>query len=28
MPRCKTETPTLRGIAVNHISACHLNDAT
>lgn len=26
MPRCKTETPTLRGIAVNHISACHLND--
>ncbi|AJW45597.1 MULTISPECIES: ABC transporter ATP-binding protein [Ralstonia] len=28
MPRCKTETPTLRGIAVNHVSACHLNDAT
>ncbi|WP_199027467.1 ABC transporter ATP-binding protein [Ralstonia sp. ASV6] len=27
MPRCKTEAPTLRGIAVNHISACHLNDA-
>lgn len=26
MPRCKTEAPTLRGIAVNHISACHLND--
>jgi len=26
MPRCKTETPTLRGIAVNHVSACHLND--
>lgn len=26
MPRCKTETPTLRGIAVKHISACHLND--
>ncbi|MCO5401149.1 ABC transporter ATP-binding protein [Ralstonia soli] len=26
MPRCKTETPTLKGIAVNHISACHLND--
>ncbi|GCB05916.1 ABC transporter ATP-binding protein [Ralstonia sp. SET104] len=26
MPRCKIETPTLRGIAVNHISACHLND--
>ncbi|CAJ0875308.1 Oligopeptide transport ATP-binding protein OppF [Ralstonia sp. LMG 32965] len=28
MPRCKTETPTLRGIAVNHVSACHLNDVT
>lgn len=28
MPRCKTETPALRGIAVNHFSACHLNDAT
>ncbi|MGM3274226.1 ABC transporter ATP-binding protein [Ralstonia sp. 24A2] len=27
MPRCKTEAPTLRGIAVNHVSACHLNDA-
>ena len=27
MPRCKTETPTLRGIAVNHVSACHLNNA-
>ena len=26
MPRCKTETPTLKGIAVNHVSACHLND--
>jgi len=26
MPRCKTETPTLRGIAVNHVSACLLND--
>jgi peptide/nickel transport system ATP-binding protein len=26
MPRCKTEAPTLRGIAVNHVSACHLND--
>ena len=27
MPRCKTEAPTLRGIAVNHVSACHLNNA-
>ncbi len=27
MPRCKTEAPTLKGIAVNHVSACHLNDA-
>ncbi len=27
MPRCKTETPTLKGIAVNHVSACHLNNA-
>ncbi|WP_347334983.1 ABC transporter ATP-binding protein, partial [Ralstonia pseudosolanacearum] len=26
MPRCTTEAPTLRGIAVNHVSACHLND--
>lgn len=26
MPRCKTEPPTLKGIAVNHVSACHLND--
>ncbi|WP_197330440.1 ABC transporter ATP-binding protein, partial [Ralstonia solanacearum] len=26
MPRCRTEAPTLRGIAVNHVSACHLND--
>ena len=26
MPRCKTEVPTLRGIAINHLSACHLND--
>ncbi len=28
MPVCKTEAPTLRGIAVRHFSACHLNDAT
>ncbi|MDR3099543.1 MAG: ATP-binding cassette domain-containing protein [Paraburkholderia sp.] len=27
LPRCKTEAPTLRGIAVRHLSACHLNDA-
>lgn len=26
MPRCKTEVPTLKGIAVRHFSACHLND--
>jgi len=26
MPRCSTEVPQLRGIAINHISACHLND--
>jgi len=26
MPRCKTEVPTLKGIAINHMSACHLND--
>lgn len=26
MPRCRTEVPALRGIAVEHISACHLND--
>ncbi|SAL02810.1 ABC transporter ATP-binding protein [Caballeronia ptereochthonis] len=26
MPRCKTETPALRGIAIRHVSACHLND--
>ena len=26
MPRCKTEAPTLRGIAIEHVSACHLND--
>ena len=27
MPRCRTEVPTLRGIAIDHVSACHLNDA-
>ncbi|MDN7181269.1 ATP-binding cassette domain-containing protein [Caballeronia sp. SEWSISQ10-4 2] len=27
MPRCKTEVPSLRGIAIEHVSACHLNDA-
>lgn len=26
MPRCKTEVPTLKGIAINHMSACHVND--
>jgi len=26
MPRCKTEAPMLKGIAINHMSACHLND--
>ncbi|CAN7685578.1 ATP-binding cassette domain-containing protein [Caballeronia sp. LjRoot29] len=26
-PRCKTEVPQLRGIAIKHVSACHLNDA-
>lgn len=26
MARCRTEVPRLRGIAVNHLSACHLND--
>ncbi|QDX24407.1 ATP-binding cassette domain-containing protein [Pandoraea pnomenusa] len=26
MPRCRTEVPTLRGVAINHVSACHLND--
>lgn len=25
MPRCRTEVPALRGIAVKHVSACHLN---
>jgi peptide/nickel transport system ATP-binding protein len=28
MPRCSAEAPTLREIAPQHISACHLNDAT
>ncbi|MGO4154252.1 ABC transporter ATP-binding protein [Cupriavidus sp. YAF13] len=27
MARCRTEVPRLRGIAVNHLSACHLNEA-
>ena len=27
MPRCSSEVPTLRGIAIHHASACHLNDA-
>ncbi len=26
MPRCKNEVPRLKGIAINHQSACHLND--
>ncbi|MFI5447325.1 ABC transporter ATP-binding protein [Polaromonas sp. UC242_47] len=26
MPRCSVEVPTLRGIAIHHASACHLND--
>ena len=26
MPRCTTEVPKLKNIAVRHISACHLND--
>ncbi|MFJ2993828.1 ABC transporter ATP-binding protein [Pandoraea sp. NPDC087047] len=26
MSRCRTEVPTLRGVAINHVSACHLND--
>lgn len=26
MERCKTEVPMLKGIAINHVSACHLND--
>ncbi len=28
MPRCKTEAPRLKGIAINHLSACHLNDGS
>ena len=28
MPRCRTEAPMLRGIAVQHLSACHLDDDT
>jgi len=27
MPRCKTEVPRLAHIAIEHVSACHLNDA-
>ncbi|AZV93670.1 peptide ABC transporter ATP-binding protein [Bordetella sp. J329] len=27
MPRCRQEVPQLKGIAVRHYSACHLNDA-
>nr|WP_316643172.1 ABC transporter ATP-binding protein [uncultured Roseateles sp.] len=27
MARCSTEVPQLRGIAIHHTSACHLNDA-
>ncbi|HEX7866873.1 MAG TPA: ABC transporter ATP-binding protein [Variovorax sp.] len=27
MPRCRTEVPQLRGIAVRHATACHLYDA-
>lgn len=27
MPRCSIERPMLKKIAINHISACHLNDA-
>ncbi|MDR7379401.1 oligopeptide/dipeptide ABC transporter ATP-binding protein [Rhodoferax ferrireducens] len=26
MPRCRTEVPRLRGIAIHHQSACHLDD--
>ena len=26
MPRCSVEVPQLRGIAIHHTSACHLND--
>jgi peptide/nickel transport system ATP-binding protein len=28
MARCRTEVPTLRGIALKHVSACHLNDVS
>lgn len=27
MARCKVEAPQLKGIAIQHLSACHLNDA-
>jgi len=27
MPRCTSEAPALREIAVGRLSACHLNDA-
>jgi oligopeptide/dipeptide ABC transporter ATP-binding protein len=26
MPRCRVEAPQLKGIAINHLSACHLHD--
>ena len=26
MPKCKTESPALKGIGIRHLSACHLND--
>ncbi len=28
MPRCKVEAPQLKGIAIRHLSACHLNDCS
>jgi len=28
MPRCSVDVPTLRGITIQHQSACHLNDLT
>lgn len=28
MPRCKVEAPQLKGIAIRHLSACHLNDGS
>jgi peptide/nickel transport system ATP-binding protein len=28
MPRCATEVPRLRGIAIQHASACHLNEGS